>query len=165
MGFLDLLFAYKEGATAAKLAQMMENIRAHDHRSDGTQGGPFVGDWVAMAGAAASTGFSLDSARYRLVTPVLAVYDVHVTRTGADLSFVAPGAGISGNVADTPCVTGISAAARPATLQNLRGLGGSVVGFDVTVSAAGVLTVTNGAPGGAVTTGLSCAIQGLIWLG
>lgn len=40
MAWSAVTWAYKDLVTSAKLAQMQENIRTHDHRSDGTQGDP-----------------------------------------------------------------------------------------------------------------------------
>lgn len=40
MAFAAVAWAYKELVTSAKLGQMVENTRTHDHRMDGTQGAP-----------------------------------------------------------------------------------------------------------------------------
>lgn len=42
MAFSAVTWAFKDQITSAKLAQMQENIRAHDHRGDGTQGAPIL---------------------------------------------------------------------------------------------------------------------------
>jgi hypothetical protein len=44
MVYSPVVWAFKDQITSAKLAQMQENIRAHDHRADGSQGAasPFV---------------------------------------------------------------------------------------------------------------------------
>lgn len=51
-------WAYKDVITSAKLAQMVENTRAHDHRADGSQGSPLgaLGDPVAFTGPAVAAG-------------------------------------------------------------------------------------------------------------
>jgi len=40
MVFSAVSWAYKDLVTSAKLGQMVENTRAHDHRADGSQGAP-----------------------------------------------------------------------------------------------------------------------------
>lgn len=40
MTYSAVAWAYKDLVTSAKLAQMVENTRAHDHRADGSQGAP-----------------------------------------------------------------------------------------------------------------------------
>lgn len=51
MAFSAVAWAYKDVITSTKLAQMVENTRAHDHRSDGTQGSPFAWtDYVPTSG-------------------------------------------------------------------------------------------------------------------
>lgn len=41
MAFTTVAWAFKDIITSAKLAAMVENIRAHDHRADGSQGSAF----------------------------------------------------------------------------------------------------------------------------
>lgn len=38
MAFAGVTWSFKSLVTSSKLAQMVENIRAHDHRADGSQG-------------------------------------------------------------------------------------------------------------------------------
>lgn len=45
MVFANVAWRYKDPLTAAKLEQMAENLRVHDHRNDGSQGAP-LGAWA-----------------------------------------------------------------------------------------------------------------------
>lgn len=55
MAWSAVTWAYKDLVTSAKLAQMQENIRTHDHRADGTQGDPTGNIAGPTYGAAAAT--------------------------------------------------------------------------------------------------------------
>lgn len=55
MAWSAVTWAYKDLVTSAKLAQMQENIRTHDHRADGTQGDPAAIISGPTFGAAAAT--------------------------------------------------------------------------------------------------------------
>jgi hypothetical protein len=61
MTFSAVAWAYKDLVTSAKLAQMVENTRAHDHRADGSQGAPTPAATIANLGnQATATATFLD---------------------------------------------------------------------------------------------------------
>jgi len=41
MSWIQVVWSFKDAITSAKLAQMVENVRVHDHRADGSQGASF----------------------------------------------------------------------------------------------------------------------------
>lgn len=73
MSFQSVTWAFKDLVTSAKLSQMVENTRTHDHRADGSQGDP-MGHLAGPAWLAA--GATIPAATYTgigsLAIPALA---------------------------------------------------------------------------------------------
>lgn len=64
-------WAYKDVITSAKLAQMVENTRAHDHRNDGSQGSP-LGRQTSPTWTSAAVAISTNTAMGSITIPTLA---------------------------------------------------------------------------------------------
>lgn len=72
MAWSPVTWAYKDLVTSAKLAQMQENTRTHDHRPDGTQGDPTSIVSGPSFGAASATIAAAANATMATITiPVL----------------------------------------------------------------------------------------------
>lgn len=55
MTFAAVAWRYKDLLTSARLQQMADNVRDHDHRADGSQGAPF-GAWASGDAAETTRG-------------------------------------------------------------------------------------------------------------
>lgn len=159
-------WAYKALITSAKLQQMVDNIVAHDHREDGTQGAPLVEAWKTPTGVAAGAGFTLTRFRYRvLLGGRIVAYDAVVTRTGGQLAFTGTSGQNPGNVADVDLLTGIPTAARPAQLQLIAGgIAGQTLAV-IRVETSGKAVLASGVPAGTLETGETVVFGGTLWLG
>lgn len=66
MAFTPVAWAYKDLVTSVKLAAMVENTRAHDHRADGSQGAPspfcILSNGTANPATATNTALSFPEA-------------------------------------------------------------------------------------------------------
>lgn len=164
--FAAVSFVFREVLSFTKLNQLAANITSHDHRADGTQGAPMVGEWTSFDTLSAVSGWSIaDGPRYRVLAggTVVAI-DVSVTRTGAQLDASTVDQANPGNFADAQILSGIPAAIRPTVDQYVvtdKQDNGIV---SVRVDAAGTATLVAGVPSGAIQVGATIKIRGLLWL-
>lgn len=159
MAFSAVVWAYKDLVTSAKLAQMVENTRTHDHRADGSQGADLVGAWTTFTATAAS-GWSLSGLKYRkILGGVGYLVEVSATRTNATaLTFNS-----SGNVADETVATGLPAALTPNRsvymVGNIPGIGE----FTWRIDTSGTISITDGYPNASITNGTLVVMTGFLW--
>lgn len=153
MAWAAVSWAYKTLVTAAKLQQMVDNLVAHDHRADGTQGAPLRPGWVTV-NATASTGWTVQRCRYKAVAGDVNVrlWDVQVTRTGATLT-----AGTDSNFGDTAIATGLAAGTRVGYLDGHRS---TVARFTGAIGTDGVLTLADASGDGQQVTANSVVVFG-----
>lgn len=167
MVFELVSWEYQDEVTSAKLAQMVEQVRAHDHRPDGSQGAALVEDWTTL-GLSPGSGWSIGRARARrLLGGVLIALDVIATRTGAGITFNDETSGFPGALGGNSTVaTGIPGGTdgyRPPFDYRLHADrdGGSPVAARLTT--AGEIQLTGGTTAGRIPTGHGLVISGFVW--
>lgn len=169
MVWAPVAWAYKQVVTSAKLAQMVDNLIAHDHRADGTQGAPLRGPWVNASGLTAAAGWAITGTpRYRLIAggDVIAI-DLVVTRTGAELRGNDLTQNIPGNITDSTVLSGWPVEARPASGkdQPLTGAVGYTNPGTVWVKADGTISLVFLSAGAPVQTNDALTLRGFLWTG
>lgn len=168
MAFAAVDWAYKAIVTSAKLAQMVENLLVHDHRSDGTQGAALVGAWTTVSGLTASTGWSISGTpRYRIIAGAAIQVDLVVARTGAELRGSDVTGNTPGNVTDTTIATGWPTAVRPAAgkSQSLVGEVGGTNPATVRFNPDGTVVLIYLSPSAPVATNDTITLRGHLWAG
>lgn len=162
MVWSPVAWAYKQVVTSAKLQQMVDNIVAHDHRADGTQGAPLMSGWTPVTGIVRAVNWGTVSARYRRLDRAngsLVLLEVTATRLNSDLRF-----GSSGNVVDTPVLSGMPAALRPVARRYLRGQYGGVALLNAYLNTTGQIGIGSGQTNASVPEGGTITIGDLLWL-
>lgn len=168
MAWAVVEWAYKQIVTSAKLAQMVENLRVHDHRADGTQGSPLVGAWTDVAGLTAAAGWSISGTpRYRIIATGVYLVDLVVTRTGAEIRGSDVTAATPGNVTDTTVATGWPTAVRPAAgkAQSMQAEVGGTNPATVRFNPDGSLVLIYLSVAAPVATNDTVTLRGHLWGG
>jgi hypothetical protein len=164
MAFSPVAWAYKAVITSAKLQQMVNNLLAHDHRADGSQGATLVDDWVTMGTVTGASGWTVLTKRYRLLLGgALVAFDLQVQRTGADLVATDAAGANPGNLADTQILSGIPssvASTLPSASFVCTDNAGSVV---CRFNTDGTVDVVSATTSGGVKSGSSFYIRGVLW--
>jgi hypothetical protein len=162
MAFADVVFLFKQIVPASKLTQLRDNIVAHDHRADGSQGVPLQSipwtDVTALLVEEPGWDISLAKCRSLLGGNVLQ-WDFTVVRSGATLT----GNADTGSLANSPILNGIPAEFRPPNVRLVPANVGSDYPGWITISAAGEMTLTSLMPDREITNGQSITIRAVGW--
>lgn len=164
-GIVD--WQYQDEVTSAKLAQMVENLRVHDHRADGSQGVALVEPWQTI-GATAAAGWSVGTKRgRRLLGGALLAVDLTFTRTGGELVFSTVSQNNPGNLFPSVDVGTLPEGWRPSFLHEIKSDKGGANGgiLSLVVASTGVITLQGGTPSNRVRTGDDFNVGALLLTG
>lgn len=149
MAHSPVVWAFKDLVTSAKLAQMVENTKVHDHRADGTQGDPF-GHLLSPAWTSAAVNPSAN------VSAGLGTFTLPALKRPATLFLV---------VVFTPAATAgqlvlVPTLANDARIVNLGSMRSSWPAISATYMSTYALPVAEGAAGAAVPVAATSTVAG-----